>query len=597
LSAGSFSLRTFYLNRIRRLAPALSTTLFVVILAGAFWFLPTELVELAKQVLAAQFYVANIYYWRSINYFGLTAHDVYLLHTWSLGVEEQFYLFFPIFCMLLYRYLKKYFWFVLLFGLVISFCTNILLVARKPELTFYLLPARAWQLLMGAMALGIADRWTRTHLQDQVLGLIGVAVVAVSVTCYRKDITVPGYFALLPTIGAACLLVSGRDQRTYVARFLSLEPLVYLGAISYPLYLVHWPINNFSILFADTNSLTRRILCFGLSIILAAAIYHLVEQPIRRRRFLSTTRPLVIGYGAGLTVAASLFIAVYATHGLPQRFPANVVGLASYIDDKNMPLTECEYLDLPITESKHLCRIGAADSKPNWFVFGDSHAWAAHDAFAKWLSSRGEAGYFAHRPGCPPLFDVHIFGDRDSCFNFNREAASFIESNPELTNIVMISIWLEVPEGGLSRSSGVYAGPKESLEIFKQSFAKTLERLHNLGRRIFVWEPVPGAKKSVPLEMARAALAGRSPDLERPVDEYRTQYRFFFDALKEDGKWIYERFSPEQALCESGRCAVTSDGRPLYIDGNHLTKSTADFWAQVLQNGRPVNDQLNSDTP
>jgi peptidoglycan/LPS O-acetylase OafA/YrhL len=171
LSSGSFSLRTFYLNRIRRLAPALSATLFVVILAGALWLFPSDLVELAKQVLASQFYVANIYYWRSINYFGLTANDVYLLHTWSLGVEEQFYLLYPIFCILVYRYLKKYFWFVLLFGLVVSFSVNILFVARKPELTFYLLPTRAWQLLMGAMALWISDRWKRTPLQDEILGL------------------------------------------------------------------------------------------------------------------------------------------------------------------------------------------------------------------------------------------------------------------------------------------------------------------------------------------------------------------------------------------------------------------------------------------
>jgi hypothetical protein len=291
-------------------------------------------------------------------------------------------------------------------------------------------------------------------------------------------------------------------------------------------------------------------------------------------------------------VTVSLCISIYATHGLPQRFPANVVRVASYVDDKVADLTKCEYIDHPITETNDLCPIGATGIKPTWFVFGDSHAWAAHDAFANWLSARGEAGYFAFRHSCPPLFDVHIFGDRGACFEFNRNAARFIEAHPELANIGMISTWREALEGALSRSPQVYAGKNESLEIFKQSFANTLERLHNMGRRIFVWEPVPGAKKSPPLELARAKLAGRTPNLERSLSEYRTEYKFFFDALQEDRKWIYETFSPAQALCRTGHCAaVTPDGRPLYTDGNHITKSTADFWELILEDGRPVTDQ------
>jgi peptidoglycan/LPS O-acetylase OafA/YrhL len=239
LDSGSLDLTTFYINRVRRLAPALSVTLIGVLFAGLVWLFPKELIELSKQIFVSQFYVANIYFWRNVNYFGLTAHSVYLLHTWSLGVEEQFYLFYPLFVILLNRYLKRYFWHAIFIAFIVSFGVNVFSVEWKPWATFYLLPTRAWQLLLGAMVIPLAQCWRRRPLIDQLIALIGVALIVVSVTFYRKDIPVPGYYALLPTVGAACLLLSGTNYATYVARFLSLRPIVYIGAISYPLYLVY----------------------------------------------------------------------------------------------------------------------------------------------------------------------------------------------------------------------------------------------------------------------------------------------------------------------------------------------------------------------
>ena len=143
-----FRLSGFYVNRIRRLAPALFVVLILSLLAGWFLLFPGELIDLARQILWSQLYLANIFYWRNINYFGLQAHDVFLLHTWSLAVEEQFYLLFPGFLLLVFRFAKRFLWgTVALIGLI-SFGLNIVFVSWKPEAAFYLLPTRAWEMLV-----------------------------------------------------------------------------------------------------------------------------------------------------------------------------------------------------------------------------------------------------------------------------------------------------------------------------------------------------------------------------------------------------------------------------------------------------------------
>jgi peptidoglycan/LPS O-acetylase OafA/YrhL len=582
LDSGSLDLTTFYINRVRRLAPALSVTLIGVLITGLVWLFPKELIELTKQIFVSQFYVANIYFWRNVDYFDLTAHSVYLLHTWSLGVEEQFYLCYPLFVILLNRYLKRYFWHAMFIAFVVSFGVNVYSVEWKPWATFYLLPTRAWQLLLGAMVIPLAQCWRRQPLIDQLIALIGVALIVVSVTFYRKDIPVPGCYALLPTVGAACLLLSGTNYATYVARLLSQRPVVYMGAISYPLYLVHWPIAVFSGLLIPDHSKGLNIIMFGLSIVTAAVIYRFVEYPIRAKRWLSGRSKLFLGYGAGLAVTVSFLAVTFATDGLPQRFPSDVVRLAAYADDRPPPLTECENA-VGIKSGLQQCRLGATGIVPTWLVYGDSHAWAAHSAFDQWLKSRGEAGLFAFMHACIPINGVHTFGDNDACFRFNRSVNGITESSPNLKNIVLVSIWLEAA-GGLSTSTKVILSKAESLKLFESYFLSTIEHLNELGRRVYIWEPVPGAKSDVPRGLARAALSGKPEELEYSLAEYHSMYRFFFQMLAANRSRFYATFSPSQFLCGSGDCRVEIDGRPLYADNNHMSNSTATIWSKVLAN-------------
>lgn len=307
LDARSFSLSTFYSSRIRRLAPSLFVVLTLTVVAGLLFLFPNDLVELSKQVLVSQFYVANFYYWRNINYFGLGIHDAYLLHTWSLAVEEQFYLIYPATLIILHRFARKFFWPAIALGFVISFGLNIFLVSKKPELTFYLLPTRAWELLAGALVSIAAFHWRRGQLLNEVIGFLGAIFIVSAVAFYQADYPFPGFYALLPVIGAACLLLSGQGNSTLVSSALSWPPIVYIGRISYSLYLVHWPINVFAGQLIENYSTLWRLAMFALSICIASVIYFSLEAPIHYRRFLKG-RILLFGYFAGLAATVTLFL-------------------------------------------------------------------------------------------------------------------------------------------------------------------------------------------------------------------------------------------------------------------------------------------------
>jgi peptidoglycan/LPS O-acetylase OafA/YrhL len=583
LDEGTFTLRDFYVSRIRRLAPSLFLVLVMTMAAGALWLFPSQLIELSRQVLASQFYFANIYYWQTIGYFGLNAHTVFLLHTWSLAVEEQFYLIYPACLMLLHRYLRRYLLLAILLGLALSFFLNVMLVSHKPEATFYLLPTRAWELLIGALLSVVAGKWAGKRLLNESFGVLGIVLVAVAVTCYRRNVHFPGYYALLPALGAGFLLLAG--QNSIVSRGLSSKPLVYVGKISYSLYLVHWPTNVFAGLLIRDYSLPWRLVMFVISFLLAAILFHAIEQPFRRRKVLAGKKRLLLAYGSVLTATLSAFLVVLWTGGLPARFPPEVARLASYADDRSPPLTECEYLGQSLTNPRDFCHIGVTSATPGWLVFGDSHAWAAHAAFDEWLRSDGRSGLFIFLHGCPPLSGIHMVGDKDACFAFNQAIMRFTENNPEVPNIVLVSTWRQAIEGLLSASSQALPTREQSMQLFSDSFSETLQHLNRLGRKVYVWEPVPGAIADVPYALARAKLAHRSADVEFTLADYLSTNKYFFDAVEANRDAIAGSFSPYRALCFTGKCAVTCGNAPLYFDTAHITRSTAAFWVQVLRSG------------
>ncbi|KRR27867.1 hypothetical protein CQ14_08485 [Bradyrhizobium lablabi] len=581
INADSFSLGSFYLNRIRRLAPALLATLLIVFLAGLVCLYPSNLIELSKQAIVAQTYVANIYYWRTVNYFGLDSSSAFLLHTWSLAVEEQFYLIYPLFLILIYRYARRHIWQIILAIFFLSFFLNVLFVQLKPEATFYLLPTRAWELLLGALIVGLRARFTLRPLASQIAGVIGIGLIAWSLLGYQKAFYFPGYFALLPTIGAALVILASTGQTTYFSSCMSNAAAAYIGKISYPLYLVHWPVHIFAArLMAESYNKPAKWFAFALSLAIASAIFHMVEEPVRTSRILRSARSLGTGYLAALAATAIICFWIYAGNGLPQRYAPEAIKLAGFAADKTGELP-CQFKSGKI-DLASFCKIGAADTKPTWLIYGDSHAWAAYGAFDKWLNTRGESAFFIFRHSCPPLQGIHLVHNR-GCFEFNNEVLEFLNRSPEIKNTLLVSTWLQAREGFLTTSETVSLPKEEAIALFKRQFPATVAHLRRMGLRVVIWEPLPGAKQSVPEALAKAyPNKPLTESLEFTSQQYRSKFDYFFDVLEQSEPSIEATVSPSRALCRTGSCSATIEGRPAYFDNSHLAASTSEFWSQLL---------------
>ncbi len=580
IARGSFSLPQFYLNRVRRLAPALFATLFLVFLAGEMLLFPADFTSLVKEVAAAQLYVSNFYYWRTINYFGLSANSAYLLHTWSLAVEEQFYLLYPIGLALAYRFAMKRVFALVLGALAISFLLNLYFVASKPEATFYLLPTRAWELLAGA-CIALIDQRMRFARLTNLFGIVGLLLLAASFALLDRTYRFPGVAAIVPTAGAALAILAGADGKGVTQQILTNGVLRYVGRISYPLYLVHWPIIVFcEQLFGERYTAPWRVAMFAVSIGLASAIYHLVERPIRDGKFAARSVVLISCYAAGLSLSLLASVAVIGLKGMPGRFAPQVAVLAAYSGDRPPEMPECEHKGS--FDPSKICTIGTPGVAPTWLIYGDSHAWAAREALEAWLASTGRSALFAFKHSCPPLRGVHLYHDRGECFSFNEGIFALLKRSPAIENVFLVSIWRQ-PLDALTASDDIPPSPERSIRLFQEQFRASLSEIVAMGKRAYVWEPLPGANADVPQAMARALAGYPSTSLEVNENTYRDTFAYFFKALVEEKAMISGTFSPSKILCGSGICAVSLDGIPLYFDNNHLAASSASFWANQLK--------------
>lgn len=587
LESGRFSFSEFYIRRIRRLAPALFATLLLTVVLGAWLLFPANFEELARQVLSAQFYVSNFYYWKNVSYFGLSAQAAPLLHSWSLAEEEQFYLLYPVLVFVLHRFYRRHFWLALAGVGALSLLLSGVLSSIKPGFAFYLLPTRAWELILGGLAVPLTlhmGAWQARH--GMAVAAASCALLVLALFTYTPGIPVPGLFALLPTLAAAGLIVSGAGNAS-TRPLLGSRPMIAIGRISYPLYLVHWPLHVFAtVLLGHAYTWNWRFAFFLLSIALAALVWRWVEEPVRSKRVLPLNKQLLGAYGMGLTLTASFYVAADWSHGFPDRFSPPVQRMASFAEDKVPPLGECQFEVGKRFDQGFGCIVGDTHKAPTWLIVGDSHAWAAHDALDRWLQSRGVSAQFAFRHSCPPLQGITLVqtDDKGGCKAFNDEIRNYLGHTDAIRQVMLISTWRQFPEGVVSDSSnGQVLDTTKDSAGFQKVFHQNLAWLHEHGKTVHLWEPVPGARLSVPESLAKDLARGTSTELRHSLSDYQSEFKFLFDAMRNDADWIDFRYSPSRRLCSSGLCDVVSEGTPLYFDNSHVSRSSWPIWLDVLQ--------------
>lgn len=385
IDAGQFTLLRFAERRVRRLVPALFSMTIVTAALGAYVLLPMHLSDLGGALVTQPLLVANLWYWRNVKagYFADPPEIRPLLHTWSLGVEEQFYVFFPL---LLLFAKKRWRWPALISVFLVSLALSVGLVRTKSVFCFFMLPTRAWELILGALI----NRFTSIPpTVRNWLGVMGFFATGYSLCMLDASIPFPGWAALLPTCGTALLILSGPDSWT--GRIFSAKPLVFTGQLSYSLYLWHWPCLALENYLLTPTPATTTFACL-LSYALAYLSWRWIETPFRNGKHFRGRRPAVLlfsAYALFCFLAGSLFL---STSGLPQRWP-------------NLEKTAVRTYNFEFDPkgSSHPHPLGSG--KPAFLLWGDSHAMSLAPAFDQLAKKHSISGLQLTRSACPPLLD------------------------------------------------------------------------------------------------------------------------------------------------------------------------------------------------
>jgi len=604
LRDGTFTFSRFYQRRARRILPAFFAVLVITLAIALLLLAPAELTGFARSSLAASVSASNILFWGTSNYFASRSGLDPMLMTWSLGVEEQFYLLIPLLLLLLARIRRGVILPAILIVCILSFGLSWALLPTHPMLVFYLLPARAWELGSGA-ALAIAQQTLAPRasapFRSNFLGSVGLALLLAPILLLNPAAPFPGPAALPSVLGTALCIAAPASFAN--RRILSLQPLVFVGKVSYSFYLWHWPLLAFlRILYGGNAPQPLPIAVVAFSFLMAVATYRAVEQPFRCSR--RAPLPTFIRYAAALAAAAGLCVILWLNRGLPQRFPALAAAEKSAEALKTDPCLAGYGVDRPSLSTTCIQR--AAQSQVVW---GDSHSAA--------LAPGLRANAFAHNAGfiqfgkaaCAPLLGATHFSPRiprlaAECAQFNLHVFDLIRVDSNIHTVLLNADWAGYlyttwQDGWLTSSDSIDPNspdPQATRTLFVQSLASTIQTLQSAGKHVIVLNDIPTfdtdplwrmRTQSIParhglaglLHIPNAADPGSSPP---SADAHTAVARTLLAAAVAQSPGA-QLIDPAPALCTtSGECAYRNAQTLFYTDSNHLSTAGSLFVAEHL---------------
>ncbi len=463
LEAGRFSIRSFYERRVRRIFPALIFT-FVVCWALAWWLLlPSDFLDFSRSLLSSAASFSNMYFWKYSGYFENGAELRPLLHTWSLSVEEQFYLIAPAAMWVCYRFLGARFLLLFIPAALLSLALSIFVTSTAPTANFFLLPTRAWELLVGVvLALSVANIAPAVRpFTREAAAALGAMLIAFAVFGYTKFTPFPGATALAPCLGAALIIFSGaQGEASTVNRALSWRPLVGIGLISYSLYLFHWPLLAFAryaVLRPPTAPEVAVII--AASFALAVFSWKFVEQPFRRSS--NFRRPLLPSGLAAMAIVMAIAMVGVMTKGAPERFP-DIVAQTGPSEDlwKTGTCFLMEKYDIRQWDLKACTRASGGPEKV--LLWGDS--FAAHYTPGLLEDSASIPAQIIQytAAGCPPVLSYYSYA-RPNCQKFNENALDIIRKNG-IKTVIVSSRWVDLQQRGLQTIQSTI-GPLKAMGV------------------------------------------------------------------------------------------------------------------------------------
>jgi peptidoglycan/LPS O-acetylase OafA/YrhL len=582
LGTGRFSFLGFYERRVRRIFPALFAMLFVSAAAAGALLFPGDLMRFGESAAAAALFWSNIHFLNVAGYWDVAASSKPLLHTWSLAVEEQFYLIFPLILFAMRRWRRERKLVAVAVMLAASFAASVWAVKAAPTAAFYLAPYRFWEFLMGA-GLVMWRPAMPSRLAATAMGLAGLAMIAYAGVTLSRGAAFPGAAAILPCLGTTLLIHAGTAQQNVVARLLGRKPVVFIGLISYSLYLWHWPVFVFAQvwLFRAPTGWESAGLA-ALTFMLSVLSWRYVEQPFRHKRAVPR-KPLFTAAAAAMLAVCLFSGAAGETNGLPQRFPPQVAQIVSQETPANRTREHCFGIDPSKVSAERLCSLGVTSAeKASFVLWGDSHAEAIIPAVADIAEKSGRRGLFAGSPSCAPLMGVDRY-DAPQCRAFNDRVLATILAHQEITTVILMARWGKNAAGTaygdegtgfvpIGDDKGRAAKPSDNAAIFARGLYRTVSTLRAAGRHVLLIGPVPEIGWTVPQVLARLAQEHKDAQVAPPESAFyqrEANVLPLFRALAgEDG---VSAVFPHDYLCTDGRCAVRKNGIPLYRDEHHLS--------------------------
>lgn len=591
LCAGQFSIIRFYERRIRRIFPALLVVIAAVLAVGILQLLPLDLMALGKSVRYAILGFSNVHFLHETeDYFNESVSQIPLLHTWSLGVEEQFYLLFPFLLAVSYRYLKSPRLRLLPVALVFVFslAASAWVVQTHPMKGFFLLPFRAWEMMLGAL-LALVPLPSPGRRLNQGIGLAGMGMIIGSMWFFGKSTVFPGLSALVPCGGAAMVIFAGRQPSCWVARLLSLKPVVFLGLISYSVYLWHWPLIAFAKYSMPYDGKVMAVIAAA-SLLLGYLSWRFVERPFRHQG--RGSRKMVFSaWGAATLVFIGGCLLISRNDGFPDRFPWKVTYLLSFKEKpaiwKQSGRSEDEAVD-----GTHL---GTPNVPAKYVLWGDSHGSALlpmMDALAK---ENGQAFECFGLGAVPPVVDVLAESDEDAEDRsvYSRKVLDILVADHSISTVIIHARWSLYCRGrnelGESEPKAFYGQPyskKEDLDrYYAERIKETVDSLLASGKKVVLVYPVPEARINIPDFLAKQVLDGEKEASTIDCTDYFQRQRFVIktlDALGDDPQ--ITRIRPAERLLNGNKLTISADGKPLYMDDDHLSLAGALYLKPLFQN-------------
>lgn len=572
---------SFYLARARRILPAL-LVLVVVLLVVGWWTLgPEDYERLAKHARSAVVFASNHRFYDEAGYFDVQSHEKWLLHTWSLSVEWQFYLVLPLLLIAAWKLKPSR---TLLIGVVgisalVSFVYGQQRLDTNPEAAFYLLPSRAWELLVGAFVYLLAARLSITPKAALLLEGIGLALIVLALFVITPLTPWPGSVALLPVFGTGLVLLAGKQNPCWAMP----KSIQWIGTSSYSLYLWHWPV-FVALVFLDVQAEPLAIVTgIMLAMLLASLSYAWVEQPSRhglaRLGLRWAAAPLVVAV-VGTVSAAT---AIGKLYGLPQRMPEEFNRIMAETKNINPYRKDCH--GHPGMASFPWCMIGGENVKA--VVVGDSHAASIVTAVKDALVHEVTDGIvMSTYTSCQPLLGIKKTDERLQCSDFFDFVTDKLAAIPENIPLVISAYLTETIFGSHLKADKSYgkatlyfgenAPAKITNEYLNEVQEKIIESACYLSekRPVYWLSPFPEMPKNPPRYLARKMLWGGKEELAVSRIDYLDRNKFVISSLEKAAMSCpnFHVIDVSQVYCSESSCYGSRDGMPLYYDEHHISE-------------------------